>query len=164
MINETQAKRYCSEDISNIENYEQAINDRTQTWDIHHRLEIQGQFYNSASLLKRCRLYYNVPASQLIFLTKSDHMKLHGHRSLSDKTKKKLSNAHKGKKLSKECKQKMSKVRRGKSSGMKGKHLSDKSKQLLSIAKQGRHWYNNGKVCKWTYECPEGFELGRIKK
>lgn len=29
MINEIQAKRYCSEDLSNIENYEKAILDKT---------------------------------------------------------------------------------------------------------------------------------------
>ena len=29
MINETQVKKYCSEDISKIENYEQAVADQT---------------------------------------------------------------------------------------------------------------------------------------
>ena len=29
MISETQVKRYCSEDISKIENYDKAINDKT---------------------------------------------------------------------------------------------------------------------------------------
>lgn len=29
MINKINAKKYCSEDISKIENYEQAVNDKT---------------------------------------------------------------------------------------------------------------------------------------
>ena len=77
MINERHVSAFCNEDISNIENYEQAINDKTQMWDCHHRLEIQGQFRNSTALLKKCGLYYNVPAWQLIFLTHSEHSKLH---------------------------------------------------------------------------------------
>lgn len=62
MINEKQAKKYCREEISAIENYEQAVNDKSQTWDLHHKLEIQGPFTNSRELLIKCGLYYNVPA------------------------------------------------------------------------------------------------------
>lgn len=40
MINYDQAKRYCAEDISKIENFEDAALDTTETWDIHHRREI----------------------------------------------------------------------------------------------------------------------------
>lgn len=65
---------FCKEDVSLIENYEQAINDTTQTWDIHHRLEELGL---SKAELKEQGLYINRPASELIFLTHSDHMKLH---------------------------------------------------------------------------------------
>ena len=41
MISENQVKKYCREDISLIENYDKAINDKTQTWDCHHRKESQ---------------------------------------------------------------------------------------------------------------------------
>ena len=34
------AKNYCSEDISLIENYDKAVNDKEQTWHCHHRREI----------------------------------------------------------------------------------------------------------------------------
>lgn len=37
MINEKQAKKYCRDDLSKIENYEQAIADTTRTWHLHHR-------------------------------------------------------------------------------------------------------------------------------
>ena len=63
MINELHAYAYCCEDISKIENYDSAINDENHIWDCHHRLELQGDFKNSAELLKKCKLYYNVPAS-----------------------------------------------------------------------------------------------------
>ena len=37
MISETKAKLYCKDDISLIENYEQAVNDPINKWVIHHR-------------------------------------------------------------------------------------------------------------------------------
>ena len=77
MVCEENAKRFCCEPIENIENYKAAMADKTQTWDCQHRLEIQGQFRNSVELLKKCGVYYNVPASQLIFLKHSDHLRLH---------------------------------------------------------------------------------------
>ena len=36
MISESY-KKYCCEDPSLIENYDKAIADTTQTWEIHHR-------------------------------------------------------------------------------------------------------------------------------
>lgn len=75
MINKKALKRYCSEDISLIENYEKAINDKTQTWHCHHHLEIELSC--SFNKLKELGLYYHRPASELIFLTKAEHSKLH---------------------------------------------------------------------------------------
>ena len=77
MINEYYAKKFCCEDISLIENYDKAIADTTQTWDCHHRGEILpcGRF--SVSDLKKFELYFNRPASELIFLTRSEHRRLH---------------------------------------------------------------------------------------
>ena len=39
MINEQKARRYCSESIANIENYDKAVSS-DDCWDCHHRLEI----------------------------------------------------------------------------------------------------------------------------
>ena len=74
MISES-AYLYCKEDISLIENYEQAISDKTQTWDCHHRLETD-LVLSKAELIKQDK-YLNVPANELIFLTHGEHMKLH---------------------------------------------------------------------------------------
>ena len=77
MINEKYAKKFCCEDLSLIENYELAINDTTQTWECHHRGEVLpcGRF--SIDDLKKFELYFNRPASELIFLTPSEHRRLH---------------------------------------------------------------------------------------
>lgn len=74
MICITRVKRFCNQDISQIENYDKAINDRTQTWQCHHRLEELGF---TVDQLKYLNLYYGVPADELIFLTIKDHTKLH---------------------------------------------------------------------------------------
>ena len=68
-------KYLCKEDVSLIENYEAAINDNTQIWDCHHRNEITMN--KTKDELKALHLYYDRPASELIFLTRSDHCKLH---------------------------------------------------------------------------------------
>lgn len=77
MINESQAKKYCKDDISKIENYDKAIEDKRRSWHIHHRAEILpcGRF--SVSDLMKFNLYWDRPANELIFLTQSEHMKLH---------------------------------------------------------------------------------------
>ena len=79
MINEYQAKHYCSEDISLIKNYHQAIADQTKMWDIHHRREsdYEGRTLFTKTQLKEMGLYFNRPASELIFVTRAMHKKLH---------------------------------------------------------------------------------------
>ena len=67
--------KFCCDDISLIENYDKAINDITQTWDCHHHLEIELNL-TVKELIKR-DLYYNRPASELIFLTKGEHSRIH---------------------------------------------------------------------------------------
>ena len=79
MINEKNAKRFCSEDISFIENYQAAISDQTRTWDVHHRRECDenGRTLFTHKQLKEMGLYFNRPASELVFVTRSMHWKLH---------------------------------------------------------------------------------------
>lgn len=68
--------KYCSEDLSKIENYDEAIKDDLKGWQIHHRLETRGFGYTKQELIA-LDLYYNRPALELIFLKQSDHRKLH---------------------------------------------------------------------------------------
>lgn len=79
MINAKCAKRFCSEDVSLIENYHQAISDQTKMWDVHHRRECDenGRTLFTKKQLIEMNLYIKRPASELIFVTKSMHKKLH---------------------------------------------------------------------------------------
>lgn len=74
MINTKQLKKFCSEDFSLIENYAAAVADKTQTWECHHRLEDKDI---SRDELKTLGLYFKRPASELILLTKEEHLSLH---------------------------------------------------------------------------------------
>lgn len=156
MISETVAKRYCCEDISMIENYEQAISDTTRIWHCHHRAEILpcGRF--SMKTLKEFGLYYGVPASQLIFLTKGEHTALHhiGTRA-SGETRNKMRQSHIGLRHSEKSKQKMV--------GFKGRHHTEEAKEKnrmahvgkkasietrrrMSSSRIGQVWYTDGKI------------------
>lgn len=73
MINEKLAREYCCEDISLIRGYERAVNDTTQVYDLHH---LEGVFYTKDEM-KRLGKYYKQPAMALIFLTRSEHFKIH---------------------------------------------------------------------------------------
>lgn len=100
MINERYARSFCKDDISKIENYEQALNDNTQTWHCHHRLEltVNGEFAHTRGELIRANMYYARPYYELIFLTHSDHAAIHSTKSaLSNERRKKMSDSHKGK-------------------------------------------------------------------
>ena len=79
MINEKRVKWYCSEDIALIENYHQAISDEERVWEIHHRRECdsEGRTLFTHKQLIDLGLYYNRPAVELIFVTRSMHWKLH---------------------------------------------------------------------------------------
>ena len=125
MINEKQAKIFCKEDISKIENYEAAMNDSTQTWHCHHRTEI---WWNcSAKDLIENECYYHRKACELIFLTPSEHHKLH----------------NKGKHHSEETRRKISESTKGRSTWIKGKTISEEYRKKISESMKGK---NKGKI------------------
>lgn len=139
------ARIYCCEDLSLIENYDKAINDNTQIWDCHHRLEIQDNRRLYAHELKELGLLYNRPASELIFLTKSEHSKLHA-KNIHDETREKRrinqtgkNNTFYGKKHSEESKKKMSKLD------------SEETKMKKSEAHKGlKREYNDDGTWHWV--------------
>jgi len=75
MISFQSAKAYCCEDITTIENYEKAVMDPDVKWVLHHRREIDESLSMNELIDKH--LYYMRPASELIFLTPSEHSSLH---------------------------------------------------------------------------------------
>ena len=152
MISFEYAKSYCNDDISLIENYDKAVNDKDNIWDCHHRREN----ISSRKELKELGEYYSRPASELIFLTHSEHSALHAKgKHISDETKRKLSLANKGAHHTEETKRKMSIAN-------KGAHHTEETKQKISIARKGLHWFNNGIITVLAKSCPEGFVKGRI--
>lgn len=109
MINENKAKRYCKEDISKIENYEQAVNDTTQVWDLHHRTAIWWNCSKKDLIENEC--YYHRKACELIFLTHAEHIRLHNMHMLAATRRKKsesLKGKNKGRIYSEEIRRKMS--------------------------------------------------------
>lgn len=133
MININNIIKYCFE-YTQIENYQLAVSDETQVWDCHHRKEIEEN-KNREQLIKE-GLYYNRPPEEFIFLTKSEHIKLH-NLNMSVEHKRKISEAIKegrygmtGKKHSKQTRIKMSLAKRGK----KRKPISDETRRKISEA------------------------------
>lgn len=150
-------RRIC-EDYTKIENYEQAINDETQIWECHHRLETHfsdgterpKNAQISIDELKALRMYFDRPAEELIFLTKAQHLKLH-HIGLkaSKSTRQKISKASKGKCVTDETRTKIAEAQKGQkrseytkmkmSTSHKGKLKTEEHKRKLSEAMRGRH-------------------------
>ena len=177
-------ERLCK-DYKNIENYEKAKADNFKGWNCHHRLETHNSDGKrravdiTAAELQALNMYYNRPASELIFLTISEHTTLHreGKRH-SEETKNKMSEALKGRQFSEETRKKMSEALKGRhhseetknkmSEKAKGRLHSEETKNKISKAKKGNtatkdmHWYNNGKINIMAYECKDGFVPGRI--
>lgn len=110
-------RRYCKE-YEMIENYQEAVKSQI-LWECHHRLELdaEGNFLNSRDDLKEKGLYYHRPPEELIFLTKSDHRKIHNGKGQSEETKKKLSQP-------------------GAMNGMFGKHWSEEDKIRLRASQR----------------------------
>ena len=94
MINLNSIKKYCSEDLSLIENYDLAIADEFDTWICHHKLGIINGVTIPIEELIAKNLYFNRPANELIFMTRSEHITLHNKtRTLSTHTKQLISDA-----------------------------------------------------------------------
>ena len=149
-----------------IENYDKAIADTTQVWDCHHRLETHNSDGErrlvdlTAEELIALDMYYDRPASELIFLIRREHMTLHNQSLESNR---KRAETMKGHGVSEETRRKMSEAK-------KGKHRSEETKKKISEAHKGRvsgshkgtHWYNNEIKSVRAFECPKGFKPGRI--
>ena len=151
MINENTVKDYCK-DYSNIDNYEEAVNDNTKTWVCHH---ILGEILTREQLILH-NFYYDVPPCMLKFVTREEHNKIHkkskklscehrrklsealkGH-AVTDDTRIKLSESHKGHHHSDETRQKISE-------SQKGKTLSEESRRKISESKKGKSSWNKGR-------------------
>ena len=184
-------EKFCK-DYQDIENYEKAKANNFIGWECHHRLETHTPDGKRREVdigykeLQALGLYWHRPAEELIFLPESEHKSFRKGKKLSAETRRKISDARKGKPKSSETRKKMSEAMKGNkhalgckrseetkkkmSESKKGKLISEEHKNKISEANKGNsyakgmHWFNNGKECKFCFECPDGFIPGRIKK
>lgn len=166
MISEIKVKKYCSEDITMIEHYNEAISDNTQIWVCHHRDEIKIlpsgiKVVRTQQELKDCGRYYNCPATELIFMTRSEHIRLHNlNRTTETKTKMKLK--HFGRILSEETKKKISDSHKGIPGHWAGKTRAKTTVEKMSIALKGKIPWNKGKP--WSEETKQKIREARQKQ
>lgn len=157
MINEKHAKLYCCEDISKIYGYKEAVADKEKMWNIHHCL---GLVWTVEQLIEM-GLYYKQPAEYLMFVTPSDHTKLHYiTKPIDEKWRKNNSIAHKGqvawnkgKKMSKEFCEKVSKGLIGNvpwNKGMRGVYVATEETKRKQAISQINHPKKSKKVYQYT--------------
>lgn len=137
MINRKTARSYCKDDISKIENYEQAIND-TELWVCHHRLEltINGEQVHNPDTLSKLGMYKKRPYFELIFMPQAEHIKLHQN----------VHNSFEGKHHSKEsidAKRKWSKI------------------HICNAAEEYKIYKLNGGTLKWNEWQKEKFNVNK---
>ena len=80
------------------------------------------------------------------------------NKHLSEETKKKISDAHRGKRMSEEAKQRMSLSRTGEGNGMFGRHHTEDARKKMSAARKGKP----GHPCTdYQKECARLANLGK---
>lgn len=142
MIKLDNVKKFCKE-YTQIENYEKAIEDNTQTWVCHH---ILGEILSKEQLIEH-NFYYDVPACMLKFVTKREHRRIHQNgKPRSAETRRKISESEKGKSSwnkgiphTEEHSRKISEALKGKPSPRKGKILSEETRRKMSEAAKKRY-------------------------
>lgn len=130
-------KRYC-ENYEEIENYNEALHS-DEMWECHHRLETHNSdgepraVQLSKAELQALGVYWHRPPEEFIFLTRSEHLKLHMTKE-------------RRKKLSESCK-----VMENSGMFVKGHKMADETKKEISktLAKQRAVWieFDNGYKC-----------------
>lgn len=148
-------KSYCSE-YTQIENYAEAVKSPLK-YDLHHRLEISEN--KSRKDLIDENLYYDRPATELIFLSHVEHSRLH-NANMSEETKLKISKSNKNPSV--ETRQKMSVANKGEKNPMFGKHLSVDTRQKISEAMKGKPGTMLGKPSPWLGKHPSEETLKKI--
>lgn len=134
--------KYCSEPLENIENYDKAIADGEHVWECHHKAEILPCGRYSQEDLKKVGLYYNRPASELIFLRHDEHRRLHS-QNMRGETRTKLSQSHMGHDVSPEARSRISSSqlnRRDCSKSIKITRASDGFTQTFPSMSEAARW------------------------
>ena len=147
------AKKYCRDDISLIKNYDKAVSDTEHMWDCHHRLEftLDGKYARSVQDLMRLNMYYKRPYFELIFLTKSEHKKIHNG---AEEYRRKMSEAQKYSKYADERRRNIGKALAGRTKSEFGRkfkeHYGITKHQDANLYHREHYWYrNHNNKCRW---------------
>lgn len=171
----TKVTRFCNTDIKYIENYDKANADTENLWCIHHRLETHNSDGEkrvkqiTAKEMIELDMYYNRPPAELVFMTISEHQKLHkkgaGYKH-SEEQKRHISESVKRyyqlhqRVIPEKVVQKMANSLRERYKTEEGKAQARSHSEIMSK----KRWYNNGIISVMVEECPVGFVAGRIMK
>ena len=138
MISIENVNKFCK-DYTKIENYEEAVNDKSQVWVCHH---ILGEILTSEQL-KDHDFYYDVPPCMLKFVTRAEHARLHRKgKSWSEDTRIKMSEAKKGITFTEEHRRKIGEALKGKmpwNNGKKCKPITEEHLRKMNEAWKGKH-------------------------
>lgn len=162
MINEKQARKYCREDISKIDGYAEALADTTQTWICHH---VNGESFTGfcTADLKKLNMYLNRPASELKFVTRNEHRRIHNKSNGNP-----MRGKHPKDVFASDVYEEWKRKHRGAFTKLNksriGILLKKSTKQKISRNSSGRVWFTNGVVNKFTRVCHTGFVKWRIMK
>ena len=138
MISIEKVSKFCK-DYTKIENYEEAVNDKSQVWVCHH---ILGEILTSEQL-KDHDFYYDVPPCMLKFVTRAEHARIHiSGKKFSEETRRKISESMKGIVRSEDTRKKMSESLKGRTAWNKGKKLkpiTEEHARKMHEAWKGKH-------------------------
>lgn len=146
-----------TKDLENIENYELAKADNFIGWECHHRLETHTSDGErrlvdiSKSELIALGMYYNRPASELMFMRHSEHTKLHHlGRKCTVEHKMKTSNSLKGHTIPLETRAKISNTLKGNVISEETKEKLRKSSKTYIVAKLYKEYKAKGGNMSWN--------------
>lgn len=79
LVNNYHLPYFAPGELSKIVNYDKASHDGYKGWHLHHRFELNpdGTVYKTRDTLILEGIYYQRPATELIFLTDADHASIH---------------------------------------------------------------------------------------
>lgn len=79
LINDYHLPYFAPGELAKIVNYEKASKDGYKGWHLHHRLELNpdGTTYKPKEILIQEDIYYQRPATELVFLTVAEHRAMH---------------------------------------------------------------------------------------